>query len=189
MLTKMSVSFRFTREVTGLNQKLIEERLTSLLRGTNYRGRLAITFPTENAGIELYSDHRFNRWRNKSWVVLLSIISMMWIFTWPYLFFSTKRYAVVKTVWPFSKPGENGQTLYASMSENQWLNRWSKTIEKAALEKRQDTLIEDDLARQNEPVQQFSSGNTGLDSAVNLVGAGIRVFNDVNRDGRLKSVE
>jgi hypothetical protein len=177
----MPLSFRFDREVTGFDQKLIEDKLHSLIRSTNYRGHLNISFPTENEGVELYSDHRFNRWRNKSWVALLFIVSMTWIFTWPYLFFSTKRYAVVKTVWPFSKAGEDGRKVYATISENQWMSRWQKTIEKAALEKRQGMLTEEDLTRENEPVQQFNSGNRGLDSAVNLVGAGIRVFNDVNR--------
>ena len=106
---------------------------------------------------------------------------MLWLFTWPYLFFATKRYAVVKADWPFSVAGDNGHTQYATISETQWLARWSKVIEKAALEKRQSVLTEEDLARVNEPVQQVNTGNSTLDSAVSLVGAGFRVFNEANR--------
>jgi hypothetical protein len=155
--------------------------LTSLIRSTNYRGHLQIIYPTENLGTELYSDNFVNRWRNNTWICLLFYVTMLWLFTWPYLFFATKRYAIVKTEWPFSQADESGRKQYATISETQWMARWSKVIEKAALEKRQSVLTEEDLARVNEPVQQVDTGNSTLNSAVSLVGAGFRVFNEANR--------
>ena len=106
---------------------------------------------------------------------------MLWLFTWPFLFFTTKKYSVAKADWPFSKPIQNGESSYATITETQWFQRWRKVIEKAALEKRQGAITEEDLQRAQEPVQVPQTGNQSVDSAIGFISSGLRVYNEVNR--------
>jgi len=174
-------TFKLTRVVTGLDEEYLTDQLTSLIRNTNYRGHLKITFPIENPTVEVFSDHKVNRWRQNSWLYLLFLISFLWIFAWPILFFWTKKYSVVKSAWPFSKEGEYGRKVYATMSESQWYNRWAKTIEKAALAKRKDVITEEDLAAVDQPAPAVNTGNQVIDQAVGFLGAGVRAYQEVNR--------
>jgi hypothetical protein len=171
--------FLFTREVEGLDEAFLRESIQSLIRATNYKGHLTVTFPTENPGVEIWSQHWINMWRNSTWICILFYITMLWIFTWPYLFFATKKYAVVKAVWPFSVPNVEGGRSFATMSEGEWFTRWQKVIEKAVLQRKQTLLTEEDLARVDEPALQ--TGNNVIDSAVGFLGAGVRAYHEVNR--------
>jgi hypothetical protein len=170
-----------TRVVTGLDEEYLRDHLTSLIRNTNYRGSLKITFPIENPNVEVFSDHRVNRWRQSSWLYFLFLVTFLWIFAWPVLFFWTKKYSVVKSAWPFSKEGEYGRKVYATMSESQWYNRWARAIEKAALAKRKDFITEEDLATVDQPAPALNTGNQLVDQAAGLLGAGVRAFQEVNR--------
>jgi hypothetical protein len=175
------IRFKLTRVVRGLDEEYLSRELTSLIRNTNYRGHMDISFPIENPSIEVYSDHRVNRWRHKTWIYLLFLITFLWIFSWPILFFLTKKYSVVKSVWSFSKEGEDGRRVYATLSETQWYNRWRKTIEMAVIQKRQGTITEEDLARADEQTAEVNSGNQIIDQAVGILGAGVRAYHEVNR--------
>jgi hypothetical protein len=179
--TADKIRFKMTRVVAGLDEDYLSEQLTTLVLNTNYRGHLKITFPIENPSVEVYSNHRINRWRHNTWIYLLFLITFLWIFSWPVLFFWTKKYSVVKSAWPFSKEGEDGRRVYATMSEKQWYSRWATAIEKAALAKRQDLLTEEDLATGNEQPPAVNSGNQVVDQAIGLLGAGIRAYHEVNR--------
>jgi hypothetical protein len=169
------------RVVTGLDEEYLTRQLTRLIENANYRGHVKITFPIENPSVEVYSDYWVNRWRHNTWIYLLFMISFLWIFSWPILFFWTKKYSVVKSTWPFSKEGEDGRKTYASMSESQWYNRWAKAIENAVLAKRQDTLTEEDLVADNQPPPAINTGNQVVNQAIGFLGAGIRAYHEVNR--------
>jgi hypothetical protein len=173
--------FKLTRVVTGLDEAYLTEQLTSLIQNTNYRGHLKITFPVENPSVEVYSNHWVNRWRQNTWIYLLFLVTFLWIFAWPTLFFRTKKYSVVKSAWPFSRGCENGSNTYATISESQWYNRWARAIEKAALAKRQAVLTEEDLATVNQPPATVNTGNQIVDQAFGLLGAGVRAYQEVNR--------
>jgi hypothetical protein len=172
-------NFMFVREVTNLDEEYLRNEIERLVRSTNYRGHLKITFPTQNAGVMLLSDHFVHRWRYVSWLIFLSVITLLIIFAWPILFFCTKKYQVVKVEWPFAQIDSSGQKLYATISEKLWIQRWAKTLEKAVVSKKQGMLTEEDLASQPEP--EFRSGNDTVDSAVSLFSTGVRVFGEVNR--------
>jgi len=171
--------FLFTREVIGLDEMFLKENIQNLIRSTNYKGRIDIKFPIENPGVEIWSQHWINVWRNSTLICVLFYVTMLWIFTWPYLFFTTKKYAVVKAVWPFSIPTEDGGHCYASMSEGEWFTRWQKAIEKAVLQKKHATLSEEDLTQVDDPVPQ--TGNNVIDSAISFIGVGVRAYQEVNR--------
>jgi hypothetical protein len=181
----MRLSFHVAREVTGLNEQYLKDQIEGLIRNINYRGHITITFPLENPSVSVYSDHRVNRLRTHWGMIFLSIITLTIIFIWPVLFFLTKRYEVVKAEWPFSKQEESGRTVYATVSEEQWFKRWAKIIEKAALGRREVALTQEDLARGIESewdaTPSGSSGNQFLDGARDMLHAGVRVYNEVNR--------
>jgi hypothetical protein len=160
---------------------MLEENLTSLVRNTNYRGHIKISFPIENPGVEVYSYHWVNKARHNMIAIILSVITATILFIWPIITLMTKRYDVVKHVWYFSIMGDDGVKRYASMSEAQWFNRWSKCIEKNVLYHRQGLLTEEDLVRGEEPVTQANTGNSYLDAAASLVGAGVHAYREVNR--------
>jgi hypothetical protein len=174
-------SFSLTRQVTGLDSSYLHETLKSLIKNTNYRGHLSISFPVENKESKIYSSTWQNRWRLTPWIYMIFYITLLFIFTWPYLFFATKRWAVIKVDWAFSKTDSQGRKTYATVSEKKWYATWAGCIEKAVLQKRQGILTEEDLAKANAPEQEFRSGHEGVDTAVGLFGAGLQAYNQVNR--------
>jgi hypothetical protein len=168
-----------TREISGLNAAYLTENIKGLIKNTNYRGHTTITFPIENRVTEAYSCNRINNWRMNIWICMIFYITQLWILTWPYLFFSTKRWAVVKVDWPFSRLNENGETIYSSINETAWFSIWSKVIERAIWTKMQGTLTHLDLNPPSE--EEFQSGHAGVDRVVSLIGSGRRAYNEVNR--------
>jgi hypothetical protein len=160
---------------------MLEENLTSVIRNTNYRGHIQISFPIENPGLEVYSYHWINKARHNMIAIVLSVITATILFIWPIITLMTKRYDVVKHVWHFAVIAEDGTKSYASMSEAQLFNRWSKCIENNALRRRQGLLTEEDLVRVDEPGTPASTGNSYIDTAASLLGAGVNAYREVNR--------
>ncbi|KAF2424880.1 hypothetical protein EJ08DRAFT_689437 [Tothia fuscella] len=173
--------FRVRRTVSGLDRKYLQEQIKALVNNTNYRGHTCISFPIENEAVEVYSTNRINTWRNTTWICMIFYITFLWLFTWPYLFFAEKRWSVVKVDWPFSVKNEFDMNCYTSISEQQLFQRWAKALETAILGKKQGTLVEEDLHRVDEPTAAFQSGHSDVDRAVSFIGAGIRGYNEVNR--------
>ncbi|KAE9984687.1 hypothetical protein BLS_001682 [Venturia inaequalis] len=157
-------TFSLTRQVTGLNTKYLYATLRSLVESTNYRGNIDITFPLENRESIIYSSTWQNRWRLTPWIYMIFYLTLMFVFAWPYLFFATKRWAVVKVDWAFSttEATEDGSPYerYATISEKKWFAMWAKCIEKAVLQRRHGVLTEEDLARANAPEREFGSGRS-----------------------------
>lgn len=173
--------FGLQRQMTGFDFSKIKEELHSLVRATNYRGNLNIRLETKDQVVEVYNDARTNRWRLTSWIQWVFTLTLLFIFTWPYLWLRTKRWEVAVAEWPFSTMGDNGNREYISISEDQWYNMWGRAIHKAVLEKRQTVLDQSDLRRAQVPEPSFESGNATVDGAVGLFRAGISAMNEVNR--------
>ncbi|QDS75234.1 hypothetical protein FKW77_000409 [Venturia effusa] len=175
-------TFSLVRQVTGLDTKYLHEALRSMINNINYRGHLDITFPVENKESRIYSSTWQNRWRLTPWIYMIFYLTLLFVFTWPYLFFATKRWAVIKVDWAFSRTDANGgNKRYATISERAWYAVWAGCIEKAVLQKRQGLLTEEDLARANSTEQEFMSGHQGVDTAVLFFGAGLNANSQVNR--------
>jgi len=172
-------AFVFRRKVTGLDYELIKERLEGLVLATSYRGHVDISFPAKDDTIVVYNDCKTNAWRLTSWIVWLSMITLMFVFTWPYLFFRTKKFDVAFAEWAFSKPDGRGGRQFVSISEDQWYNMWGRAINRAVMSKRQGTLDQQDLLTSDVPDPVF--GNATIDGAANIVRAGVRAMNEVNR--------
>lgn len=172
-------AFIFQRNVTGFDADMVKEKLTTLVRGTNYRGSLDISFPVKDNRIEVYNDCKTNAWRLTGWIFWVCCLSLMFIFTWPYLFFRTKRFEAVIAEWPFSKADAQGNRQFVSISEGQWYNLWGRAIHRAVLEKRQATLGQQDLLTAEAPDPTFD--HPVVDGAMSFVRAGVRAMNEVNR--------
>jgi hypothetical protein len=173
--------FGLQRQMTGFDFYRIKEELHSLVRSTNYRGRLDIRLETKDQLVEVYNEARTNRWRLTAWIQWMFTLTLLFIFSWPYLWLRTKRWEVAVADWPFSRIADDGRREFVTISEEQWYNMWGRAIIKAVLEKRQVVLDQSDLRRAQEPEPSFESGNAAVDGALGLFRAGISAMNEVNR--------
>ncbi|KAH6876365.1 hypothetical protein B0T10DRAFT_448526 [Thelonectria olida] len=139
--------FRLSRTVTGMDEQLLRSRLKGLIRSTNYKGKLAIEFPVADRAVDIYSSSRLNNWRLTSWIRWFMYLSFLWIFSWPVLFFTTKRYHVVRAEWPFSQTDAQGQKRYTTVSEEQWISRYGPAVRQLCLD-RYDGLAGDSYLNQ-----------------------------------------
>ncbi|KAL2168687.1 hypothetical protein VTG60DRAFT_6970 [Thermothelomyces hinnuleus] len=167
------------RQVTGLDQEKLKQKLETLVRGTNYRGHIDITFPVKDDYVVVYNACRVNRWRLTPWIVWFCYLTFLWLFTWPFLFFRTKWFEVAIVEWPFSVTEANGDKRYVSMSEEHIYNLWGRAISRAVLSKRQGTLSEEDLiASQTTPDEPFAGL---LERAPRFLRDGVNAISAVNR--------
>jgi len=173
--------FALKRKMVGFDEQAVRTRIETLVRSTNYRGHLNVTFPVKNATVEVYNDCRTNRWRLTTWIQWVFMLTLMFIFTWPYLFFRTKRFEVVVAEWPFSRPAVDGGKQYVSISEQQWYNMWGRALGRAVLGRRQGTLGQDDLVAAEGAEPNFDTGHATVDGALSFVRAGVNAMNEVNR--------
>ncbi|KAJ0307555.1 hypothetical protein COL516b_004176 [Colletotrichum fioriniae] len=184
-------TFSLLRTVPGFDDdERLKARLEDLVRATNYRGRIDVSFPVHDSTVEIYNTCRVNRWRQTTWIRWLFYLTFLWVFAWPYLFFRTKRFEVVEAEWAFSRRRRDPQTgaaggrEYVSLSEVDLYNMWGRAISKAVLERRQGELDQRDL-RDAEGRQDtsFEDVLAGIDQETTrgLVRAGVSAMNVVNR--------
>ncbi|KAH7033526.1 uncharacterized protein B0I36DRAFT_321629 [Microdochium trichocladiopsis] len=182
--------FVLRREMVGFDEAYVRNQLLRLIADTNYRGRYEVRIGMKGDTVEMYNDAKINRWRLTTWVQWLFTLTLLFIFSWPYLFFRTKRWEVAVVDWPFSRMTDgssggsgggssNGEPRkeYVSLSEEQWYNMWARAIARAVVEKRQTTLTQLDLARAEGQAPAFTSGNQTVDS---LFRAGMGAMNAIN---------
>ena len=162
-------SFAVERRISGWDFDHLRRKIEKLVRDTNYQGHLDVSFPVHNARVEIYNDCRTNRWRLTKWIEVLCVLTLMVLFTWPWLFFRTKRWETVYVSWPMARDGR-----YASMSEDQWYNMWARAIQRAILQRRQGQLDQGDVQRADMP-DETAEGFAGV------VQAGVDAMGVVNR--------
>ena len=167
--------------MVGFDKAGVIWKLRRLVNDTNYRGRVKIELEVKDDLIECYNEARINYWRFTSWIWWLAALTFMFIFTWPYLFFRTKRWEVVVAEWPFSAVTSDGTRAYVSISEEQWYNMWARAICKAVLEKRQTVLDQGDLQRAEQSEPALNTGHAAVSEASTIFRAGINAMNEINR--------
>lgn len=145
------------------------DALTGVIRSTNYRGSISITFPLEDRATIVMPDHPINRYRTNRLIWWICIILQLWIITWPLLWLMTKRWEVVGVHWPcriFEDEAEGwpnadeelSEVIHkgirpddwdvrrerdvrlATMSETSWVEDWRAAIVRAAEENRRGML-------------------------------------------------
>ncbi|KAI4700622.1 hypothetical protein J4E81_003583 [Alternaria sp. BMP 2799] len=173
--------FRVRRDVTGLDEAYLRSRIEGIIRSTNYRGNISITFPVEDANVDFYTSHRVNAWRLKTWVRWVFYLTFLWIFSWPVLFFATRRWSVVRAEWPFSRTNTMGRKEYTTVSEEEWMGEWHVAIRRLVLERYEGEASEEMMRavmqRSGDPPVPgtFRSGHVGVDNAVGVLTQGFQV--------------
>lgn len=183
--------FRLRRLVTGLDETHLKKRVEGLIRATNYRGHIDVTFPLEDRNVDFYTSNRINKWRLTTWICWIFYLTFLWIFTWPYLFFATKRYAVVRAEWPFSSTDGRGNKTYTTVSEEQWFDKWHVAIRRLVLDRFEGEASEEMMAgvieRPADPPMPgtFVTGHAGVDSAMGILTQGFQVARAIQGSGNL----
>jgi hypothetical protein len=182
--------FRLSRTITGFDETYLKNRIDGMLRSTNYRGHISVTFPVEDRNVDIYTSNAINKWRMKNWLRWVFYLTFLWIFSWPYLFFATKRWNVVKAKWAFSSI-ESGAKVYVTISEEEWFERWNVGIRRLALDRFQGLASEEQLsgvmARPEDPpmpIQMPSINFSGGGGAMGALGAlrqGVQVAGALSR--------
>lgn len=174
-------SFSLRRKVVGFDQVRVREQLEALVQRTNYRGHLQVSFPVQQHTVQVWNECRTNQWRLTKWIYVMFCISMLWLLSWPYLFFRTKKFETVSSEWHFSRVDPEGRRRYVSLTEDQWYNMWARPIAKAVLSKRQGVLDQQDLIAADGADPAFNTGHSTVDGALGLFRAGVNAMNEVNR--------
>lgn len=162
-----------------------------MIRSTNYRGHISVTFPVEDRHVDIYTSNVINKWRLKTWVRWVFYLIFLWIFSWPYLFFATKRWTVVKAKWAFSTD-EGGNRRYATISEEAWFDKWNVGIRRLALDRFQGFASEEQLlgvmARPEDPPMpmqippiNFGGGGGGVFGALGALQQGVQIAGALSR--------
>ncbi|KAI1372823.1 hypothetical protein F4677DRAFT_431566 [Hypoxylon crocopeplum] len=173
--------FALQRRMVGFDEERVKQRLRTLVNDTNYRGHLKVEIVTKDSLVEVYNEARINHWRLTNWIQMLFMFTLLFIFSWPYLWLRTKRWEVAIAEWPYSRMAEGGNKEYVSIGEDQWYNLWGRAICKAVLEKRQTVLDQADLRRAQDAEPAFNTGSSTVDGALGLFRASMNAMNEVSR--------
>ncbi|KAL9031326.1 MAG: hypothetical protein Q9196_000650 [Gyalolechia fulgens] len=160
-------SFTISRKVTGIDHSILTQQMTEIIRSTNYRGHISITYPVGSRATVIMSDHWINRYRHNKFIWWACVILQLWILTWPLLWFMTKRWEVFSVEWPCriyrspdntwlvsyetepdrayeGQPPEDPNVRPAHMSELDWVNQWTLAVQLAAESKKRGILTDTD---------------------------------------------
>jgi hypothetical protein len=195
-------SFIVRRRVTGLDEDLLRSRLVALVRATQYRGHLDVSFPTLAERVHVRSDCWENRWRADRRVRWFFYLTFLWLLSWPYLLLRTIYFETVTVDWAFSRPRDPAararddpsrpprpaaEREFVTLSEDAWYKMWARAVQAAVLERRQCMLDQGDLRRAAAEVAEepssfadtLASGGGG--AAGGFMRAGLNAMNIVDR--------
>lgn len=135
--------------VVGHDRAYLERRIAQCIRSTNYLGRISVGFPIHDTRVEAYPANRISKLRKTGWFRLIFYITFLWVFTWPYLWFMTRRYHVATMTWRMSRPmqDESGETRRECvLTEEEWIRRCGPAIKRAARARKIGSLSAEDVA-------------------------------------------
>ncbi|KAK6543058.1 hypothetical protein TWF694_006984 [Orbilia ellipsospora] len=169
----------------GYDTRYLETRLIQLIQSTNYGGNIQITFPTTHNLVKIRPPNKLTELRYNKFIRWFCYLTFLWIITWPVLFFMTRRYNVVRSVWPMSAVDITGRRR-VKMSEDQWFDYWRLAIRRAVLGRRQGTVTEQDLielaAEAGMPRVNIRTGSQFVD---NVLGGAAGFFNNIADQRRM----
>lgn len=141
-------SFEIRHSVIHRDEEKLRRLIEANIRSTNYRGHITIGFQLSPRSITVQTPHAFNKLRHNKFFYWFCIILQFWIFTWPILFFMTKRWAITSIMWPYRRYTNRNQQqesgmIPRSISEDDWARKYQYTIQQGVLSRAQDgTFIE-----------------------------------------------
>ncbi|KAI6251593.1 hypothetical protein MCOR19_011765 [Pyricularia oryzae] len=138
-------TFVVERRVAGLDVARLEADAVAIVRSTGFGGDVSVTFDAFGTEVEVLSSNRINRWRRLTWLRVVCYVTFLWVFTWPFLYFFTKRFRCVYVEWPFSRMRSDGSKEYVSLDEGQMLEVWGRAMFNAVMARSTDILNQQDL--------------------------------------------
>jgi hypothetical protein len=178
-------AFRINRLVEGIEEDFIRRHLENIVRSTHYRGNTNITFRVDEKAVDIYSPTLINRWRT-GWVRWIFYLTFLWIITWPILFFMTKWWDVYEVKWWFRRDSVGGSRPYATISELEWVDKYSALVRELVLNKYSgdgDCHPTDLTPRQGSSTrgpQMPKTSNANVNSALSFIQGGVNVWNAVS---------
>ena len=185
-------SFTLRRQILYHDGPALEKFLSSLVASTNYRGHLKVSFPVTHNRVTVYSPCWQNQLRGKTWFRWIIYLTFLWIFTWPYLWFVTRRWEVLIAQFPYSCSPECGNRKFVVKSEKALFEEWKSSLRRAILGKRQGWIDEEYRHATQEALCQAgangmgripSTGNAVADGALGLMHHAVSVSRDVAMAG------
>lgn len=115
--------------VTNWDTSYLEGRLLSLIFSTSYRGHVTVTFPITHSRVVVRNPDKVNRFFS----------NVTKVFT------GTKKYEIVKSVWPYADIERGGQGRRVAVQEEEaWFASWRDTIRHAAMVRRRGWITVED---------------------------------------------
>ncbi|KAF3914933.1 hypothetical protein ABW20_dc0108649 [Dactylellina cionopaga] len=180
----MCKEFVMEKICPGYDTKYLETRLIQLIQSTNYGGDIQISFPTTHNKVKIRPANKITELRYNKAVRWFCYLTFLWLITWPILWFTTKKYNVVRSVWPMSAVDVTGRRR-VKMTEDQWFEYWRLAIRRAVLGRRQGNVTEQDLieiaAESGMPRMPFRTGSHIVD---NFLGGAADWFNVMGEQRR-----
>lgn len=131
-------TFTLTRKITHHDAQCLETLCRNLILRTSYRGHISISFPTTLEKVTLYSPSKLNSWRFNPWIYWPIYLTFLWIFTWPFLLLTTKRWEVVTAVFPYRlDPERNRVPRPLVQSEEAFFVDWKESLRRAVVSRHQ----------------------------------------------------
>ncbi len=153
-------NFVLRRQIVDHDAERLEALCRDLVHKTAYRGHTSVTFETTYEKVIVNSPCFVNKWRFNAILYWVFLVTFLWIFAWPLLFFSTKRYEVVTAFFPYRlKPARNRAAGPLVQSEHEFFEEWKQALTRAVLSQHQGWV--DGIYRE-ETTQMARCGNTIL---------------------------
>lgn len=155
-------SLEVTRSVVLHDTPVLEGLVRRLVDSTSYRGHTQVRCEVTNSKIIIYSPHRINTLRQNKYLRWFCYLTFLWIFTWPTLFFMTKRYTGITAVFPYRREDVTKWQLNECtakplvMSEPAFLSSWRDALRRAVLGQHQGWV---DEVYRADTAQMVASGN------------------------------
>ncbi|KAF8243197.1 hypothetical protein K440DRAFT_76967 [Wilcoxina mikolae CBS 423.85] len=120
--------FSLHKVMNGLDTGLLRLHVESIIRSTNYRGNVSVSFPVSSRSVVVTPDNLVCRLRY-GWYRWVFYLSFLWVITWPILWLGTKRWDVVDAMFDV-RPG----------AEKDWVDRWGWVVMRLVRQKRRCSL-------------------------------------------------
>ncbi|KAI9644968.1 hypothetical protein NHQ30_007003 [Ciborinia camelliae] len=189
--------FIFERKIINHDRKHLEYLLRRIVSSTNYRGAVHVNFLTLHKRVIVYSPHVVNEWRMTPWIRWFFYLTFLWVFSWPILFFVTRRYEVVKAIYQYAdRPAGVGVSSRKAtvQSEDEYVNHWEAALRSAILGRmiKTDSCLGEDYRVQvlQEAVargqaaalllQGHGTGNSFADGVIGVMGAATTLVGEYN---------
>ncbi|RPA86558.1 hypothetical protein BJ508DRAFT_411234 [Ascobolus immersus RN42] len=155
--------FVMTKTTPGYNHERLRAVFQDAVRSTGYIGDLDISFVWTRHKVIIQPDNRISRLRTTWYVRWFFYITFLFLITWPILFLTTKKYHLIRSVWPtYKSEWVESEGTYRKMfkiSEEKWGSEWWDAVRWAAMSGRKGGLWLSEEDRQRVSRENLAQDN------------------------------